>query len=265
MPTVAQECSLIGLFPNADAAQRAREDLIRAGFSQDEVYIRAHSETAQAETTGGGGFWDSIKDLFGARDTNAYEEASRRGNYIVAVNTIEEPQMIDRAAEILKLHNPIDFDESCEPVTSSAAPAAGEARTSGLEEEEGRIPVVEEQMKVGKRRELAGGVRLYSRVTEQPVEEDVTLRDERVRVERRPADRPAGPEAFREGEVEAVETREVPVVSKEARVVEEVVVEKGAEQRRETVRDKVRRQDVGVERLDEGQAGSADRPAGQQP
>jgi len=79
-------------------------------------------------------------------------------------------------------------------------------------------------------------------------------------VERRPANRPATEAdfgAFREGTIELTETREEPVVSKEARVVEEVVVSKDVNQRTETVRDSVRRTDVRVENL--GETGDYDR------
>ena len=50
------------------------------------------------------------------------------------------------------------------------------------------IPVVEEDITIGKREVERGHVRIYSRVTEQPVEESVRLREEKVSVERRPAD-----------------------------------------------------------------------------
>jgi stress response protein YsnF len=56
--------------------------------------------------------------------------------------------------------------------------------------------------------------------------------------------------AFKEGTIELTETAEVPVVAKQARVVEEVVIDKDVEQRTETVRDTVRRTDVQVEELD---------------
>ena len=52
--------------------------------------------------------------------------------------------------------------------------------------------------------------------------------------------------AFHEGTIEVTETSEVPVISKEARVVEEVVVGKTATDRTETARDTVRRTDVDV-------------------
>jgi uncharacterized protein (TIGR02271 family) len=112
------------------------------------------------------------------------------------------------------------------------------------------IPVIEEELRVGTREGTRGGVWVYSRVTEQPVEQEVRLRDERVTVERRPVDRPATERdfaAFKEGTVEVSETHEEPVVAKEARVVEEVVIDKEARERTETVRDTVRRTEVGVE------------------
>ena len=62
--------------------------------------------------------------------------------------------------------------------------------------------------------------------------------------------------AFREGTIEVTETSEVPVVAKEARVVEEVVVGKTATDRTETVRDTVRRTDVEVEDLDSTRGGT---------
>jgi len=116
------------------------------------------------------------------------------------------------------------------------------------------IPVIEENINVGKREVSTGGVRLRSRIFERPVEENLRLREERVRVERVPADRPATDsdfETFREGEIEITETSEVPIVNKEARVVEEVKLTKDVNQREETVRDKVRKTDVEIENLSE--------------
>jgi stress response protein YsnF len=116
-----------------------------------------------------------------------------------------------------------------------------------------KVPVVEEQLNVGKREQRQGGVRVYSHMTEKPVAEQVTLGEEKVNVERRPVDRPVSGDDLRnvQGEktIEVTETREVPVVAKEARVVEEVVVNKTAQERQETVRDSVRRTDVQVENL----------------
>jgi stress response protein YsnF len=86
-------------------------------------------------------------------------------------------------------------------------------------------------------------------VVERPVEERVDLRRERVEVERRPVDRPVEPgdPVFEEKVIEASERGEEAVVSKEARVVEEVGLRKEADTRTETVRDTVREQKVDVE------------------
>ena len=113
------------------------------------------------------------------------------------------------------------------------------------------IPVVEEEIAVGKRDVERGGVRVRTEVEERPVQEQVNLREEHVRVERRPVDRPATEadinRAAQSGTIEVREKAEEAVVAKTARVVEEVVVGKEATQRTETVRDTVRRTDVEVE------------------
>ena len=91
------------------------------------------------------------------------------------------------------------------------------------------IPVVEEDISIGKREVERGHVRIYSRVKEQPAEEAVRLREEKVTVERRPVDRPATDADFAAAArkvIELTEAAEEPVVNKRARVVEEVVVHK---------------------------------------
>jgi uncharacterized protein (TIGR02271 family) len=113
------------------------------------------------------------------------------------------------------------------------------------------IPVVEEEIAVGKREVERGGVRVRTEVEERPVEEKVNLREEHVKVERRPVDRPASEadiqRAQQAGTIDVREKAEQAVVQKNARVVEEVVVGKEATQRTETVRDTVRKTDVEVE------------------
>jgi uncharacterized protein (TIGR02271 family) len=109
---------------------------------------------------------------------------------------------------------------------------------------------MEEQIDIGKRAVERGGVRVRTYVRETPVEEQVTLREEHVRVERRPADRAADdllPDAFQDRTIEVRETAEEAVVSKTARVTEEVVIRKDVEERVETVRDTVQRTEVEVE------------------
>jgi uncharacterized protein (TIGR02271 family) len=114
------------------------------------------------------------------------------------------------------------------------------------------IPVVQEDVKVGKRLVERGGVRVFSRVVETPVNETVSLREEHVNVERHPVDQPINPadvEAFKDKTIELRETAEEAVVQKSARVVEEVVVGKEVSQHQQQVQDTVRHTEVDVQPL----------------
>jgi len=140
---------------------------------------------------------------------------------------------------------------------SSSAPSMGTnqmgtnqaARGANVRDQgEAVLPVIEEDIDVGKRQVETGGVRVHTKIQERPVEEQVNLREERVNVERRPVDRPVSDAnaAFKEQSFEVTEMAEEPVVRKQARVIEEVVINKDVQDRTETVRDTVRRQDVHV-------------------
>jgi uncharacterized protein (TIGR02271 family) len=123
-----------------------------------------------------------------------------------------------------------------------------DATTSGS----ASLPIIEEELQIGKRVVETGGVRLRSRIVETPVEEHLRLREEHVHVERNPVNRDATAadfNNFREGTIELTQHAEVPVVSKEVRVVEEVRLEKDVEERQEVVRDTLRSTDVEVENL----------------
>lgn len=114
------------------------------------------------------------------------------------------------------------------------------------------VPVVEEELQVGKRVEETGGAHIHTTVVETPVQQSVNLREEHVTVERHAVDRAATAADFVPGaqDITLTESREVPVVAKEARVVEEVVVGKTASEHTETINDTVRRTDVVVDDLD---------------
>ena len=226
------------------------------------------------------GFWGSLGDwLLPDEDRHVYAEGLSRGGYLISVTTGDEHYA--RVMAILDSEDAIDIDERAEswrsegwagwvgtstgvgsatsvsPVVASvraedrdadavASPGktslAG-AETSLSERGEHVIPVVEERLRIGKRDVSHGRVRIRAYVVETPVEEQVSLREERVAIERRPADRALSDadQAFQERTIEAEERAEEAVVSKEVRITEEVVVRKEAEQRTETVSDTVRR------------------------
>ena len=199
-------------------------------------------------------------------DAAEYEEGVRRGGTVVTVRV--DDANAPQAADILDRHHAVDMQTRTQQWRSTGwAPKSTGARTTttapntstrpaarGTDTAEQRIPIVNESLSVGKREVDRGGVRLYSHVTEQPVTEEVRLRQERVSVERRPADRPATEEdlkTFKDGTVEIHERSEEAVVQKKAKVTGEVVVRKDVQEKTETVRDTVRRTDVKVDRLDD--------------
>ncbi|MBC8139380.1 MAG: DUF2382 domain-containing protein [Fibrella sp.] len=136
---------------------------------------------------------------------------------------------------------------------TATAPMASTNRTVNAGETVS-VPVVEEHLAVGKRAVEGGGARIHTRVIETPVTESVNLHEEHVTVDRHAVNRSATSadlnNAFQETNIELRERSEVPVVAKEARIVEEVTIGKTATDRTETVSDTVRRTDVDVEELD---------------
>jgi uncharacterized protein (TIGR02271 family) len=265
---------LVGFYRDQSTAEQVRNDLIAAGFDNHDVHIRSLS---RANSSGEEqGFWQSVKEAFGfadEEDHRLYGEAARRGLIPVSVDADDDDSPSrQQAIAIMQRHNAIDINaQSAEweregwtgraattpaattattrTTTQATRPAA--ATTQHTTENREAIPVVQEELQVGKRCVQRGGVRIHNRVTERPVEEQVHLREERVNVERRPVDRPATSDdlAFKERTIEARATAEEAVVNKQARVVEEVKLNKDVQQRTETVRDTVRRTDVEVEQL----------------
>ena len=95
-----------------------------------------------------------------------------------------------------------------------------------------------------------GGTRIRRFVVETPVEQNITLHDERVILERRPVTdgRPVT-DSFSDKTIEMRESAEEAVVSKTAHVYEEIGLRKEATDRVETVRDTVRKEEVEVEQV----------------
>jgi uncharacterized protein (TIGR02271 family) len=218
-----------------------------------------------------------------AEDAAHYNEGVRRGGTLLAVKA--EDNMAAKVAQILGADGAVNIDERAEQykqqgflptpntpavprpaVTTPVVPPAPINPPATIAKAgETVLPVVEEELLVGKREVERGGVRVYTHVTETPVEEKVQLHEEHVNVERHVVNRPvtSADAAFKNENFELRETAEEAVISKQARVVEEVIVGKTATDRTETVHDTVRRTDVEVEKIP-GQTfttGSADHVA----
>jgi uncharacterized protein (TIGR02271 family) len=112
------------------------------------------------------------------------------------------------------------------------------------------LEVVEEVVELGKEKVETGRMRIYNVVSESKVSKSIDLVDETVTVQRRPVNRAALEDAFKERVFELSEFDERALVSKRAQVVEEINLAKQAETKGQTVTETVRRSDVRVERVD---------------
>ncbi len=205
------------------------------------------------------GFWSS---LFGGEpdhDTSVYERSVQGGSTVVSVRVPDTH--VDGVMKILESHHPVDIDDRAagygvtQTTTTTRTPLAAappRAATTGTTASDGgTIQLAEETLAVGKRVINRGGTRIRRFVVETPVEENVTLHDEKVTLERRPVTdgRPVTGADFSEKTIEMTETAEEAVVAKTARVKEEISLRKEATERVETVRDTVRREDVEIEQI----------------
>jgi uncharacterized protein (TIGR02271 family) len=266
--------TVVGLFENESTARQVINALTEAGIDRNDIHLSSQNDYSDVASGGAGlsgtsqtehhtgGFLGWLSSVFGDdanadEHTNRYDQAARSGGYVVAVRT--DDRMVDRAADILNEHGAVDVDqnvatqgyETTGTQSRPAKPVMNDAR-SAVKEGGETIPVVNEELQVGKRTIQRGGVRVFSRITEQPVSEEVRLREEKVNVERRQVDRPvteADQTAMRDQTIEVTEMAEEPVISKRARVVEEVRVGKDVRETTQTVRDTVRRTEVNTERI----------------
>jgi uncharacterized protein (TIGR02271 family) len=266
-----KESMVVGVFDEYREARAAAQEISAEGITPEAVQMRSNMATGAAgrgseygTEQGTGGVSGFFHRLFGSNpedreEAGHYAEAVRRGNTVLAVKAPVDK--LDRVIEIMNKHNAIDIDRRVEEYRKTGyerfdekAPAYT-AEQASREREQFRgatqsIPVIEEEVKVGKRAVQRGAVRVYSHIVEEPVNETVHLHEERATIERRPVDRPLRPgeEAMmRDQNIEVVETAEEPVVSKSARVKEEVVVGKEGRERIEEIHDTVRHTEVKVE------------------
>jgi stress response protein YsnF len=145
------------------------------------------------------------------------------------------------------------------PLSRSVARPINSQPTSRAEEV---IPLAEETLIVGKQTVTSGTTTVRRFVVETPVEQQVSLYDEKVVVERRkPVTDAATGETLTEVTIEMIETSEVPVVGKGVKVREEVVVRRERTSRVETVRDTLRRDEIEISHSDENDRSGKKRPA----
>ena len=266
------EETIVAVYDTAAHADNAVRDLLAAHVPAEAISQHASkATTGETRPTREPGFWAS---LFGGEpdyDTSVYDRSIESGSTIVTVKVPAE--YYDRVCALLEKHDPIDMDEratqygvtqttttrttpsSTDQPTRTAATAA-RTGTASAATDDTTVQLAEERLAVGKRALSGGTTRIRRYVVETPVEEQVTLHTEKVTLDRHPVSgegQTVGDAAFTDKTIEMTETSEEAVVSKAARVVEEVSLRKEVAERVETVKDTVRRDEVDIEQVPGGE------------
>lgn len=245
--------TVTALYDSREEAERALRALrSEVSLAHAEIYDRTPESASALRSV----------DLTPEERANCEQQMSTGDHMLLAqVRSGEEPDRIIAVLERVADEGPERLDFAGDGVGTSGGLGAPTSEPGVIEQE--RIPVVEEELRVGTREVVRGGARVTTRVEDVPVQQDVELIEEHARVERRPSTRLI-PESeleagglLRERVVEVAQMREEAVITKQAFVREEVVVSKSVERRVERIDDSVRRTEVEVDRLE----GGGDRPA----
>lgn len=217
--------TVVGLFEDA-AAKRVASELGGAGFNAGDIKLRTKN------------FAGSISDLTAcgipADEARIYVNELASGGTLVTVDCADADA--PRAMEIMTRFGARDFSARRETTTTT-------------KRRDDVIPIVQEKMQIGKQEYEVGGVRVHARIVETPVEQEISLREEHVNVDRRRVDRPATDLDYNRFDLQMVEKAEKAFATKSAHVVEEVRLGKTVEEHVEKIRDTVRHTEVDFEKL----------------
>ncbi len=252
------------LYDTRAEAESAKQRLT-SSFDTDSVKII--DQNSRGDDNDGGSF---LSKIFGSHeDQHMFDEGIRRGSFMLCAEVDEdEDEDEERIVNVLEETNSVDLNQRQSQFRSDGWQPRADTRGLGQNErqsamgglgtsqgaaEEVHIPIIEEQLRVGKRTVSRGGARVRSYVQEVPVEESVNLREEHVSIERRPVNQPLGAAAltdgnlFRDKTIEMTATAEEAVVSKEARIKEELVFSKTSSEHIEQIDETLRHTEVETE------------------
>jgi uncharacterized protein (TIGR02271 family) len=265
--------TIVAVFDTAEHARAAVNALKAGGFHEDDISIFDRSRLSGGNTMVSKGLKEAglWHRLFGGdiykHEATVYGQTIEEGGTVLSVRVLDSE--VAHATGILDLHRPIDVHDRA-VTTGIAAPAYVETAEKTIaavplaasqavavtpkvaETHTDVLRLAEEQMKVGKEMVETGRTRVRRFTTEREVTEDITLHQEHAEVMRRALSEPATLTSidWADNEIEVVESAEHALVSKTARVVEEIGLKKVGTEHVETVREKLRRQQAEVVQVD---------------
>lgn len=255
--------TVVAAFDTDAHAQAAADALKAGGFHEDDISIFNKDRVGLRQP----GLWQR---MFGGglheHEADVYSQTLDRGGVVLSVRVPDNE--VAHATGILDIHRPIDVHDRAvttgiAPVARveaaaaaiAAAPIAAAQKVAVLpklaEAHDEVLRLAEEQLEVGKRMVETGRTRVRRFVTEREASADVTLHEEHADILRRAVSDPKyiGEIDWADHAIEVVETAEQALVGKTARVVEEVALRKIGSDHVETVHEKLRRQQVEIERV----------------
>ncbi len=262
--------TIVAAFDTDELAASAVRALKAGGFHDSDISIFDGDRFAgkNAGALREPGLWSRLLggDLF-KHEAHVYGSAVAQGGTVVTVRVPDSE--VAHASGILDLHRPVDVHDRA--VTTGVAPVAHvEAaakqiaavplaavqtvavtpKAAAIHDEVLRL--AEEQLQVGKEMYESGRARVRRFVTEREVETNVSLHEEHAEVLRRAVSQPASLADidWNDAEIEVVETAERALVSKTARVIEEIELKKVGTDHVETIHEKLRRQQAEFVRMD---------------
>jgi len=265
--------TLVAAFDTKEHATAAVNALKAGGFHSDDISIFDHSRVTSGTAVVGTaprppGLWQRLfGDDLNLYEAKVYSSTIDDGGTVVTVRVPRD--QVAQASGILDLYHPINVHDRA--VTTGLAPAAHVETAAKaiaavpLAKEQtvavtpklaavhsDTLRLAEEQLQVGKKLVETGRTRVRRFTTERDVSEDVTLHEEHAEVLRQAISAPAELKDvdWADGELEVIETKEQALVSKTARVVEEVSLKKKGDDHVETIHEKLRRQEAEVQQVD---------------
>ncbi len=187
---------ITAFFDQRPKADEAAGRVAALGIARNAITIVEGSqadEAAPASETAGG-FWETLRDLFlPDDDRSTYAEGLRRGGYVLSVRPSAD--LYERVIDILDDEGAVDLEAretawrqegwsgsfGGESTASDTISGASDRSLAGrTSDEEQRIPVVEDEMRIGKRDVSHGRVRVRSYFVEMPIAEAVDVSKERA-------------------------------------------------------------------------------------
>jgi uncharacterized protein (TIGR02271 family) len=273
---------LVAFFSNREDAYEALSDLKQAGFDSDEVglVVGGEGESFSSETSQqnyDSSFWQKVKDFFSSEEhdedthlgdvanpmgwtaerSEYYQQGISSGGALVTVTG----ERIDEARALLQRRGGDLRDSGFNSSDSGRSLHGAGSDISGTEAER-RIQLRGEMLRTYKERVQRGEVRLRKEVVTENQTVEVPVTREELVIERTPGSGQPSGEIGRDEEIRVPLSEERVRVEKQPVVNEEVRVGKRQVQSNKQVSEKVRREELRVDKQGEVDSEESNPPSG---